>query len=98
MQKMTGFWFENRLSLHPLEWKLIINERNIDEEDERIFSYPDNYIRLFVRQSNKSGKVGALKQVFESPMAQIFSWRKPKGVSNYAQIKKLFFYIKIWTF
>ena len=97
MQEMTGFGFENRLSLHPLEWKLINDERDIGQGDERIFSYTDNSIRHFVRQSNKSGKVGALKQVFDSPIAQLFSGRKPNRVSNYAQIKKLIFYIIIRT-
>ena len=57
MEQITGFGMKNCLSLPSLGWKYYNTSRS--EEDEAIYSYTDKYMRHFVRQSIKGGKVGA---------------------------------------
>ena len=64
MDSLTGFGMENCLSLPSLGWKYYNSKRGEDEEP--IYSYTDKYMRHFVRQSIKGGKVCAFNQYFES--------------------------------
>ena len=58
---------KNCLSLPSLGWKYYNSKRS--KEDEPIYSYNDKYMRHFVRQSIKGGKVGAFNQYFESTIS-----------------------------
>ena len=64
MDSLTGFGMKNCLSLPSLGWKYYNSKRT--KEDEPIYSYNDKYMRHFVRQSIKGGKVGAFNQYYES--------------------------------
>ena len=62
---------KNCLSLPSLGWKYYNSKRMKKKIDSRfanepIYSYTDKYMRHFVRQSIKGGKVGAFNQYFES--------------------------------
>ena len=67
MEQITNFGMKNCLSLPSLGWKYYNSKRT--EEDEPIYSYNDKYMRHFVRQSIKGGKVGAFNQYFESTIS-----------------------------
>ena len=67
MDSITGFGMKNCLSLPSLGWKYYNCMRT--EENEPIYSYTDKYMRHFVRQSIKGGKVGAFNQYFESTIS-----------------------------
>ena len=64
MEDITGFSMKDCLSLPGLGWKYFINLRT--EEDEPIYTYNDKYMRWFVRQSIKGGRVCAFNQYYES--------------------------------
>ena len=62
MQKITGFVMKDCLSLTgPKYFKSLGNE-----EDELIYTYKDKYMRWFVRQSTKGGRVCAFNQQYKS--------------------------------
>ena len=63
MEEITGFPMKDYLSLTGLGWK-IFNSLGT-EEDEPINRYNDKYMRWFVRQSIKGGRVCAFKQNFK---------------------------------
>ena len=63
-EKITGFSMKDCLSLPGLGWKYFNSLRT--EEDEPIYTYNDKYIRWFVRQSIKGGRVCAFNQYYKS--------------------------------
>ena len=64
MEDITGFSMKDCLSLPGLGLKYFINLRT--EEDEPIYTYNDKYMRWFVRQSIKGGRVCAFNQYYKS--------------------------------
>ena len=64
MEEITGFSMKNCLSSPVLGWKYF---NSLGTEDhEPIYTYNDKYIRLFVRQSIKGGRVCAFNQYYKS--------------------------------
>ena len=64
MKEITGFSMKDSLSLPGLGWKYFNSLRT--EEDEPIYTYNDKYMRWFVRQSIKGGRVYAFNQYYKS--------------------------------
>ena len=64
MEEITRFSMKDCLSLPGLGWNYFNSLRT--EEDEPIYTYYDKYIRWFVRQSVKGGRVGAFNQYYKS--------------------------------
>ena len=64
MEEITGFSMKDCLSLPGLGWKYFNSLRT--EEDEPIFTYNDKYMRWFVRQSIKGGRVCSFNQYYKS--------------------------------
>ena len=64
MDEITGFSMKDSLSLPGLGGEYFSSLRT--EEDERIYTYIDKYMRHFVRQSNKAGRICAFNQHYES--------------------------------
>ena len=54
------------LSLPELGWKNFNSLRT--EEDESMYTYNDNYMRWFVRQSIKGGRACAFTQYYKSKL------------------------------
>ena len=64
MEEITGFSMKDCLSLPGLGWKYFNSLRT--EEDEPIYTYNEKYMRWFVRQSIKGGRVCAFNQHYKS--------------------------------
>ena len=64
MEEITGFSMKDCLSLPGLGWKYFNSLRT--EEDEPIYTYNDKYMRWFVPQSIKGGRVCAFNQYYKS--------------------------------
>ena len=64
MKEIIGFSMKDFLSLPSLGWKYFNSLRT--EEDEPIYTYNDKYMRWFVRQSIKGGRVCAFNQHYKS--------------------------------
>ena len=64
MEDTTGFSMTDCLSLPGLGWKCFNSLRN--EEDEPIYTYNDKYMRWFVRQWIKGGRVCSSNQNYKS--------------------------------
>ena len=64
MEEINGFSMKDCLSLPGLGWKYFNSLRT--EEDEPIYTYNDKYMRWFVRQSIKGGRVCAFNQYYKS--------------------------------
>ena len=64
MEEITGFSMKDCLSLPGLGWKYFNSLRT--EENEPIYTYNDKYMRWFVRQSIKGGRVCAFNQYYKS--------------------------------
>ena len=64
MEETTGFSMKDCLSLPGLGWKYFDSLRT--EEDEDIYTYNDKYMRWFVRQSIRGGRVCAFNQYYKS--------------------------------
>ena len=64
MEEVTGFSMKDCLSLPGLGWKYFNSLRT--EEDELMYTYNDKYMRWFVRQSIKGGRVCAFNQYYKS--------------------------------
>ena len=64
MEEITGFSMKDCLSLPGLGWKYFNSLRV--EEDEPIYTYNDKYMRWFIRQSIKGGRVCAFIQYYKS--------------------------------
>ena len=63
-EEITGFSMKDSLSLPGLQWKYFNSLRT--KEDEPIYTYIDNDMRWFVRQSIKGGRVCAFNQYYKS--------------------------------
>ena len=64
MEEITGFSMKDCLSAPGLGWKYFKSMR--DENDEPIYTYNNEYMRWFVRQSIKGGRVCAFNQYYRS--------------------------------
>ena len=64
IKEITGFSMKDCLSLPGLGWKYFNSLGT--EEDEPIYTYNDKYMRWFVRQSIKGGRVCAFNQYYKS--------------------------------
>ena len=64
MEEITEFSMKDCLSLPGLGGKFFTSLRT--EEDEPIYTYNDKYMRWFVRQSLKGGRVCSFNQYYES--------------------------------
>ena len=64
MEEITGFLMKDCLSLPGLGWKYFNSLRT--EADEPTHTYDDKYMRGFVRQSIKGGRVCAFNQYYKS--------------------------------
>ena len=60
MEEITGFSMKDCLSAPGLGWKHFNSMR--DENDEPMYTYNDEYMRCFARQSFKGGRVCAFNQ------------------------------------
>ena len=63
MEVLTGFGMKNSLTLPSLANKYFNSLR--DESDEPIYTYNDEFMRHFVRQSIKGGRCSALNQYYK---------------------------------
>ena len=64
MEELTGFGMKNSLTLPSLANKYFNSLR--EENDEPIYTYNDEFMRHFVRQSIKGGRCSALNQYYKS--------------------------------
>ena len=64
MEEITGFSMKDCLTLAGLGLKYFNSLRT--EEDERIYTYNDKYMRWFVRQAAYGGRVCAFNQYYKS--------------------------------
>ena len=64
MEEITRFSMKDCLSLPGQGWKHFNSLRT--EEDEPIYTYNDKYMRHFVRQSFKGGRVCVFNQYYKS--------------------------------
>ena len=64
MEEITGFSMKDCLSLPGLGWKYFNSIRT--EEEEPIYTYNNKYMRWFIRQSIKGGRVCAFNQYYKS--------------------------------
>ena len=64
MEEITGFSMKDCLSLPGLGWNYF--NSLIKEEDEPMYTYNDKYMRWFVRNSIKGGRVCAFNQYYKS--------------------------------
>ena len=64
MKELTGFRMKNSLILPALANTYFIRLR--DESDEPIYTYNDEFMRHFVRQSIKGGRCSALNEYYKS--------------------------------
>ena len=62
MEEITGFSMKDSLSAPGLGWKYFNSSRTEAEEDEPIYTQNDKYMRWFVRQCIKGGRVCAFNQ------------------------------------
>ena len=68
MEELTGFGMKNSLTLPSLANKFFNSLR--EENDEPIYTYNDEFMRHFVRQSIKEGQCSALNQYYKSNISQ----------------------------
>ena len=62
MEGITGFGMKDCVSLPKLGWKNFKSLRK--DEDEVIYTYDDNYMKRFLRQNIKGGRVCSYIQFF----------------------------------
>ena len=100
MQSITGSGMKDCLSLPSLGWKYFNSKRDQPDLIEPIYTYTDKYIRYFVGQSIKGGKVGAFNQIYESEISdKIFDIIKSELAidgDKYEIIEKYSSYIKAY--
>ena len=68
MEALRGFGIKNCLTLPSLASKYFNSLR--EENDEPIYTYNDEFMRHFVRQSAKGGRCSALSQYYKSNISQ----------------------------
>ena len=81
MEDITGFSMKDCLSLPGLGWKYFNSLRT--EDDEPIYTYDDKYMRWFVRQSIKGGRVCAFNQNYKSKLFEDIK----KIISKFLDVK-----------
>ena len=64
MEENTRFSMKDCLSAPGLVWKYFNSMR--DENDETIYTYNDKYMRHFVGQSTKGGRICAFNHYYKS--------------------------------
>ena len=62
MEEIRGFAMKDCLTVPRLGWKYFNSLRR--DENEPVYTYNDKYMRWFVRQSIKGGRVCAFNQKF----------------------------------
>ena len=67
IEVLTGFGKKNSLTLPALANKYFNSLR--DESDEPIYTYNDEFMRHFVRQSIKGGRCSALNRYYKSSIS-----------------------------
>ena len=67
MEELTGFGMKNSLTLPSLANKYFNSLR--DENDEPIYTYNDEFMRNFLRQSIKGGRCGSFNQYYKSTIS-----------------------------
>ena len=67
MEGLTGFGMKNSFTLPSLANKYFISLR--DENNEAIYTYNDEYMRHFVRQSIKGGRCSSINRYFKSTIS-----------------------------
>ena len=73
MEELTGFGMKNSLILPALANKYF--HSLWDESDEPIYTYNDEFMRHFVRQSIKGGRCSALNQYYKSNISnEVFNF------------------------
>ena len=70
IEEINGFGVKDCLSIPGLGWKYFNSLRS--EEDEPKYTYNDKYMRWFVRQSIKRGRVCAFNQYCKSKICDDF--------------------------
>ena len=68
MEELTGFGMKNSLTLPSFANNYFNSLR--DKSDEPIYTYNDEFMRHFVRQSIKGGRCSALNQCYKSNISQ----------------------------
>ena len=68
MEELTGFGMKNSLTLPSLANKYLNSLKNASNEP--IYTYNDEYMRHYVRQSIKGGCCSALNQYYKSNISQ----------------------------
>ena len=68
MEELTGFGMKNSLTLPSLANRFFNSLR--EENDEPIYTYNDEFMRHFVRQSIKGGQCSAVNQYCKSKISQ----------------------------
>ena len=98
MENTKGFGMKDCLSLPSLGWKYFNSQRCEDDEDK--YCYTDKYMRHFVIQSIKAGKVGAFNQsygsVISNDISNIISFELGITGNNYEIIENYNSYIKTY--
>ena len=69
LEEKTGFSMKDCLSLPGLGWKYFNSLGS--GEDEPIYTYHDKYMRWFVPQSMKGGRVCAFNQYYKSKICDV---------------------------
>ena len=64
MEELTGFGMKNNSTLPSLANKYFNSLR--DENDKPIYTYNDEFMRHFVRQSMKGGRCGSYNQYYKA--------------------------------
>ena len=73
IEELTGFGMKNSSTLPSLANKYFSILK--DENDEPIYSYNDEFMRHFARQSTKTGRCSALNQYYKSTISdQVFNF------------------------
>ena len=67
MEELTGFGMKNSLTLPSLANNYFNSLR--DENDERIYTYTDPFMRNFVRKAIKGGRCNALNQHYKNEIS-----------------------------
>ena len=71
MQERTCFGIEGCLTLSSSRWKLCKVEKDNGEGDEKVYSFSDESIRIFIRQNFTGGKGGFFNQMYEPHFTHI---------------------------
>ena len=87
MEEITGFGVKDCLSLPGLGWKYFNSLRT--EEIEPKYTYNYKYMRCFVRQSKKGGKVCAFNQYYKSKVCDDISKFISEELNMYGNIYEI---------